>query len=406
MRDCMSLPAEPTLNFDSLITKITAAESWQYEPAELATCSDVRAATLTALSSPVDFPPIKAAILSGDEVALAVDPNTPQVAEVTKAVVEYLKDCSTASLSVVIGDEARPSTVDAIRAAVGDAAHTYLHDPSDRESLRYLGADQLANPIYLNRMLVDADFILPVTAGRWGDLDRPHDLYGIFPAFSDSASRYRFHQPSDSDELTKADPHEPAWLLGVQIMLCVTSNSAGLAAHVIAGATESVRKQLRQYQQLAESASSAPLVIASLDGNDQQQTWLNTARAALAAANRVDAGGTIVLWTKLDEAASGSLMNLSDNGSSREPFTEMSTDGEFPAWDPSFVPAEMLRKVSHEHRILLHSDLASDTIEGIGLGTISSSEELSNLTRSFASCGVLRAAPFSGPTNDLQFTSD
>ena len=37
----MSLPAEPTLNFDSLITKITAAESWQYEPAELATCSDV-----------------------------------------------------------------------------------------------------------------------------------------------------------------------------------------------------------------------------------------------------------------------------------------------------------------------------------------------------------------------------
>ena len=401
----MSLPAESTLNFAPLIPAIASAESWQYQPADLETCSDVASATLAALSSPLDFPEMRTAIVPGDEVTIGIDPNTPRVAEVAKTVVDYLKHSDAASLAVVIGDEANAFTVDAIRTAVGDAARIHLHDPSDRESLRYLGADELANPIYLNRMLVDAGFVLPITSGRWGDLDQRHDLHGIFPAFSDAASRFRFYQSHDNDETTTSDPHEPAWLLGAQMMLCVTSDSAGLASRVIAGTANSVRKQLQQSQQLSAPHASAPLVIASLDGDRQQQTWQNAARAALAAASRVDAGGTIVLWTNIDEAAYGQLASLSDNAPSQQQVTKMTAERDFPAWDPTFAPAATLRRISRDHRVLVHSALASETIEAIGLGTIQSSEELTNLTRSFDSCGVLRAAPFSGPTNDPNSTA-
>jgi len=365
----------------------------------MATCSEVASATLSALHSPLDFPEPHSAIVPGDDVAIGIDPNTPQVAEITRAVVQYFRDSEAADLSFVIGDEARPSTIEAIRNAVGDAGRIHLHDPSDRESLRYLGADALGNPIYLSRLLVDAGFVLPITTGRWGDFDKQHDLHGIFPAFTDSASRFRFQHPSDREAAT-CDPLEPAWLLGTQLVLCATSTSEGLVSDVTVGTADSVRKQLLQSQPSSAPGSSAPLVIASLDGDGQQQTWQNAARAVLAAANRVESGGTLVLWTDIDATATDPLTALSDPAFQQQAVPETPSEGDFPRWDPTFTPMATFRRLSADHRILLHSGLACDVVEAIGLGPLESSQELTNLTRSFASCEILRAAAFSGPTYD------
>lgn len=401
-RNCMSLPDHPKLNFESHLSDITSADCLQHQPSMADDCSDAFEAALAALSCPIDFPPMTAAIVPGDTVAIAVDPNTPQVSSILSAALQLVQKSDAASVSVVVGDEASSCTLKKIKAVVGDAAQVELHQPSDRESLRFLGPDALANPMYLNRLLVDADFVLPITSGRCGDLDRQYDLHGFFPAFSDSASRLRLFSPPQDTGPEIADPNEPALLLGAQLILCVSVSTTGEAADVIAGTASSIRKRLQETRQVSPKQAATPLVVASLDGDQQQQTWQNTARAAAAAARHSDPGSTIVLWTNLSDSPSGALLSIADENVELPPFSEPLSEDEFPFWDPTLAPADTLRRLVQEYRIILRSELNPEATESLGIGTIQSAAELSKLTDSFASCIVLRAASFCGSTYDWQ----
>ena len=396
----MSSPDKSILKFDSQVSDI-ASETWvQDQPVASEACADPFEATQGALHAPLDFPAMNAAIVPGDQVAIAVDPNTPQVSRVLAGVLHFLQESDAANVSVVIGDEACERTIAEIESVVGDSAQVELHRPSDRESLRFLGPDALGNPMYLNRWLVDADFVLPITAGRSGDLDRQHDLYGFFPAFSDAASRLRLLSPQPEARAEPADPNEPAWALGAQLILCVTSSTTGEVADVVAGTVDSIRKWLQQTRYVSNQKSPSSLVVASLDGDHQQQTWQNVARAAAAAAREADSGGTIVLWTRLSDAPSGHLLSITEQAMVSPPPSQTLAEDEFPSWDPMLAPAETLRTLIQEYRVLLRSELSPEESEAIGIGHLQSGEELSKLTRSFSACKILRAASFCGSTHN------
>jgi hypothetical protein len=388
------------LKFDSHLSDIASETCVQDHPVASDACADPFEATRGALTAPLDFPAMNAAIVPGDHVAIAVDPNTPQVSRVLAGVLQSLQESDAANVSVVIGDEACGSTVTEIESVVGDAAQVELHRPSDRESLRFLGPDASGNPMYLNRWLVDADFVLPIMSGRSGDLDRQHDLYGFFPAFSDTASRLHLLSPPPEAGVETADPNEPAWALGAQLILCVTSSTTGEVADVVAGTVDSIRKRLQETRYVSQRRSPTSLVVASLDGDHQQQTWQNVARAAAAAARVSDSGGTIVLWTRLSDAPSGHLLSLTEPSVVLPSGSQMLTEDEFPSWDPMLAPAETLRSLIQDYRVLLRSELTPEQTESIGIGHIESSEELSKLTRSFSACKILRAASFCGSTHN------
>ena len=133
--------------------------------------------------------------------------------------------------------------------------------------------------MYLSRLVVDADFVLPITTGRCGDLDRQHDLFGFFPSFSDSASRLRSMSLPNAIEPDATDPHEPAWALGAQLILCVTATRTGEAANVIAGTPIAIRKHLQESRFSSSQESPTSLIVATLDGNQQQQTWQNNCQS-------------------------------------------------------------------------------------------------------------------------------
>lgn len=401
----MSLPDNLNLNFASHLSDIASAECLNHHPVASSLCPDPVEGTLAALRGPIDYPAMTDAIVPGDTVAIAVDPNTPHVSSILSAVLQLLQPTEAAGVSVVIGDEASASTIQAIETVVGDAAEVKLHHPSDRESLRFLGPDALANPMYLNRFLVDADFVLPITSGRCGDLDRQHDLYGFFPDFSDAASRLRLLAPPKDALTDTADPNEPALILGAQLILCVTSSETGDAAEIVAGTASAIRKHLQETRHVPGSQSPTSLVVASLDGCQQQQTWHNAARAAAAAARRAESGGTIVLWTNISDAPSGSLLQIGDESAELATSPETLADDEFPSWDPTLIPAETMRKLVQDYRILLRSALEPEATESLGIGSIQSGEELTQLTRSFAACSVLRAASFCGATHNWPETS-
>jgi hypothetical protein len=148
-----------------------------------------------------------------------------------------------------------------------------------------------------------------------------------------------------------------------------------------------------------EFPPAAPLVIASLDGDGQQQSWCNAARAIAAASRYAQPGATIVLWSAIEEPPTSRLLNLTDLEPT--PVDEnLPEDDDFPVWDGSTESARTLARVASEHRLLIHSRLDEETIESMGLASIESPKELARLSGSFESCGVLRAAQFAGTTID------
>ncbi|WP_147866621.1 nickel-dependent lactate racemase family protein [Stieleria maiorica] len=387
-------------------TGLTSVQIWEYDAATNRSSRDVVADTLRALSAPDDFPPIEAAIVAGDHVALAVDPNVPDVDAVIEGALRMLRSTPAERIEVVVWDEATEQTLQRIRAAAGE--HTVVSHQCDvRESLCYLAADVDAEPIYLNRALVDADFVLPIVAVRPNNVSQRRDLTGVFPALSDSATRTRF-----ADKVSSGVASSPAmksgntiaeevpWLLGVQLILSVTANSDGAAGEIHAGTIDAIAKRITPTLRRPDPVPPpAELVVAALDGDAQQQTWENVARAADAALAYALPDATIVIWSSLDQPPEGALLSI-DSDSDDEGHEASAEFGDasetLPPRDRFSDLARTLKRVSEKHRLMLHSNLPREVIEPLGIGVIESPHELANLSRHFQSCGVLRAASYAG----------
>ncbi len=402
----MNQPSATGINFADTIGVLASGQIWEYETGTPGKCRDVPGQTFAALHTPVDFPPIEAAIVPGDRVALAVDPNVPGIVEVIQGTIKALGQTEASDIDIVLGDEASDETVQAIQDEVGEETRVVRHQSTDRSWLRYVGADESADPVYLNRLLVDADFVVPIVSGRPLDTYAQHDLTGVYPPFADSATRIRHRQQTVSSsrksKASAANVTEPSWLLGVQIMLSVTASDDGRPGQIIAGTPDAVRKQLTPSRRLPdEFPPPAPLVIAAMDGDGQQQSWSNAARAFAAASRYAEAGGTILLWSAIADPPSGRLLSLADNVKlAEEEAVEVTADGDFPCWDEPTGLAHTIARIAEEYRLLIHSRLDDETIESMGLASISSNEELARLSQSFDTCGVVRAAQFAGTTID------
>ena len=394
---------------------IESVQLWEYQATTRHACRDIVASTAAALAAPDDFPPLDAAIVDGDRVALAVDPNVPEVHKVIDGARRMIAQTGAAETVVVVWDEATPQTMERIRQVVGDD-ELVIHQSDDRQQLCYLAADAEASPIYLCRALVDADFVLPIVSVRPLDVRRRGDLTGIFPALADSATRERFGWKVHQGVSAKVDSktgnsiaEEVPWLLGVQLLVSVTANSQGAVGEIHAGTVQAIAKRilptLRRPDPVPPPAS---LVIAAVDGDQQQQTWENVARAADAAMDYADPEATIVVWSALQEPPSGDLLSIDFNDlhesvdpsqSSIEDSSESTgheESDELPPWQRFAEIARRLKRVSAKHRVMLYSQLDTESIEPLGLGVIKSPQELANLSRGFESCGVLRAASFAG----------
>ena len=86
----MSRPANIQCNFAESLNLLESKQVWEYETGTRNNCPDVPKHTFNALQRPDDFPPINAALVSGDRVALAVDPNVPSVVEVIQGTMKAL----------------------------------------------------------------------------------------------------------------------------------------------------------------------------------------------------------------------------------------------------------------------------------------------------------------------------
>ena len=372
---------------------------------------DVATATCASLEQPVDFPSIADAVAPGDHVVLALEPNVPQIRDVLAGVIRAISGTEAGRVDVVLWDEASDEIIEAVTQEIGVSSKVTRHAGDRRRDVRYLAADDAADPIYVNRLLVDADMVLPIVAGRLGIDHSQHDATGIYPMLVDSASRTRY---GDADALKVPAPHT-AWLLGVQVFLCVIPSCDGKIHQVVTGTAAAIDRHLREAtEKRAEQQADADLVVAVIDGDTQSQNWQNAARAIEAAAAVAADDATIVLWSEISAPIpsvtaehAAELSSEADQDIDLDPDSSPddevlgpvppAEDEDFPPWNISLATAMTLGKIASKHRLLIRSKLDSETVEAAGYGAIENADQLSRLSRGFSTGRVLRAAQFLAP---------
>jgi nickel-dependent lactate racemase len=362
--------------------------------------ADPAEAAFAALESPLDLPPVAQALAPGDRIVLPLDTDTPQAAQVASGAVRALVEggAEPHHISVLLSQASQslgpflPEHLAEIEVAV--------HDPADDGELCYLAATEDNHPIYLNRRIVEGDFVLPIGPlrlatsfgyfGPWG---------GLFPVFADRAAHQRYHAPAAlrtgaAGRLTH-EADEAGWLLGVQFVLQVLPGPHESVLKILAGSAQAVRER---GQQLCESAWRRPLprraslVVAAITGGQDQQTWENFGRALYAASHAVSTDGAIALCTQIRRSPGPALRQLSglDDGQRRQYALERQTS--FDAQTASLL-AEMLES----NRIYLLSELDGETVEDLGMVPVENEGEIARLSRQHRTCILLGDAQYASP---------
>ena len=355
---------------------------------------DPAAAVAAALSSPEGFPPISSACVPGDHVVIALDGDVPRPEALVSGTVHALREGGAEmDIEVVCAQAATAKSLQSLQ--LKDVVVS-VHDPNDEKKLTYLAASKEGQPIYFSRALHDADVVIPI------GVMRPEDSFGyvgvsgaLFPAFSDTATRERFQAPSSVQHAVhrrrrREEAAEAAWLLGIQFTIQVVPGPDGSVLHVLAGDCQCVEKRGRKLCDTAwtfKTPSRAPLVIAAIDGADDQQTWENFARALQAAKHAADDGADIVLCTTLQCEPGPALLHLATETFGDEVLRDLTRRK-----SPDAAPATVLFDVLQSYRIHLLSGLPHEFVEGLGLRPVGDEEEIERLAQEHRQCTIISSA--------------
>lgn len=349
-------------------------------PAGLPTIKDLRTSVRAAVLSPEDFVPLDQAVVDGDSVVLAVDCSIPRVEEIVAGVLDGLPAGRLSAITVLVPDDCPASLEQRIAAEAGSSVKVVRHDPSDREQLAYLAAAEDAEPIYLNRALVDADFVLPIVLGAPTSLEQPdYSLGGIYPTFADRRSRSRDLRVRLEPDVASSGrerqklAEEVAWLLGAQMLLGVVPGEDGRVAALASGTAVGVQRRLGPMLESGwrrSSHLSSDLVICSVDSAQRHIPGRPTAQALRTARQLTEPGGIIVLVlddVTFEEPLFDMLRGDMPEHQMMERLIEVGSESAF--------CAAVILQCRENYRVLIHGSRdADDRIESLGLMPVSESQ--------------------------------
>lgn len=386
-----TLPNDP--RFASSAATAPAIENW-------------REAVDAALGEPLDFPALDQAIVPGDRLVFAIDPACPSLVEVVSHTAAWFNQRGVveANMRIVLGGDGQWSTEElaaAIAHRSGLTIDIEQHTYEDKEQVAYVAANEASDPIYLNRSLVDAEVVIPISAARpHGSIDY-FGAFGIFPLFSDRATRTRFYSlpslvdPDQHSQLT-AWADQAAWWVGALVGIQVLPLERDRVSKILSGQLDALETAAQQAltQQWSQPVQEAPVVLATIDAAPQAQSWSSVARALAAAEKKVAAGGSIVLATQLSQPVGSGLRRL------RDPQMAATAIAKKLAQDPSddALAASLILQATNAYHVYLISELRSDTVESLGVSAVADGPQLARLLEQFESCTVIEAIQHRGTT--------
>lgn len=386
---------------------------------------DIPQAVADALGNPIDFPSIDLALVPGDCIAIAVHESVPQPEPIVKAIVEWLLSkhpASDLSIRVVLapGNESLAEQLDnwlATRWPVSELEGDYsadkssenaiaestpshslqrvlCHDPDDQQNLEYIAATDQSEAIYLNRELVEADFVIPIY--RWLEPKDPrgHDPYVVLPAFGDRATQARYakswlqeHEPARG---THKKASESGWLAGIQYAIGAVANQEGLLAMLVGGAPESVDKVCSEGVHTAPNPTEThtqqnfELVVVELVDPLRVPSWTQVASAAWSAQRWLSpAGRIVVVATSLAEVTPGIGALASD-----DPDEELQQTLLTSSLQDAYAAA-VLRDIQSRRSVYVQSQVDPELLESLGFASIRDPSELERLMQKSKRVGVM-----------------
>ncbi|MCI0332545.1 MAG: lactate racemase domain-containing protein [Planctomycetes bacterium] len=345
-----------------------------------------------ALDAPLDFPPLSAATVPGDRVAIAVDADVPCVGGVVRGAVEAFQGAriDPDAISIVTTDAEIGRRCRAEFAAQSAKLPQFVvHDPDDEDNLCLVGLTKRHEPLVVNRTIFDADVVLPIGCAR-GDAAGAYG--GLFPNFSNAEAIGRYRTPVNvcspddvAKKSTKVD--EAGWLIGVLMTLQVVPGTDDTVAHVVAGEPQAVARRCEQlYRELwmLRSPQQVSLVVANISGGAEAQNWQNVGRALAAVEPLLGEGGAVAICSNLKSPPGESLSRLLGSDDLEKTERKILRDhGE------DSVPAWHLARALQRGPVYLLSQLDAETVEDLGFAPVGDVSELARLAGRHESCAVI-----------------
>lgn len=258
-----------------------------------------------ALEAPFGFEPLRRALTSDDRVTVVLDADLPHAAELLAGVLDHLGTAGIgpAAVTVVTPPNGRQDWIDDLPDEFADVT-AETHDPADKAKLAYLATTKGGRRVYLNRTLVEADFMILLT-GRGFD---PLTGYAgaeaaVFPALADEdvkasfAGQFSSDAPGSESKELRAEAGEIAWLLGTPFLVQVILGAGDTIQEIVAGLLDSGAEGIRrQTSRWGASITNKPdTAIALVSGEPGGVSFLDLARAAACAARVIRKGGRVVV---------------------------------------------------------------------------------------------------------------
>ena len=268
--------------------------------------SAIGALVTDAIESPVDFPPLRSAVVPGDRVTIALGAGLPDAAAILRPIVDALASAEVTPADILVLTPPAATPDEPQLAGLG--VQLRYHDPSDRKQIAYLASTKEGRRIYLDRDLTEADIVVPIgLLGHDPVLSYSGPWSAIFPGLSDEATIQSFRtrrngvpsaQPHHSTALEESS--EVSWLLGCQFQVGVVAGTTGIVK-AIAGRKETVLEEGRRLVDEVWSyrpQEHAELAIVGI-GRPGTETGIDDVVRGLAAATHlVHRGGKIVVLSR------------------------------------------------------------------------------------------------------------
>lgn len=372
-----------------------------------------------SLRNPLEYPCILDAIVPGDRIAIAIESGLPMSESVVAELIQFLvaNEIPADSICVVLGTNSA-AWKHQIETAIAtrldgkfDATAIQIinHVPGDMPSHGYIAAAESADPIYIQRQLFEADVVIPIYCVRTADSPSASDKYGISPGFADAATQHRWNLAWLEDnahhlhQQTKLS-HEAGWLMGIQFAIAIIPACDGTIANVCAGKPESVFAKANQSIErstvtTSDSDGDYDLVVALVEGDASQQSWMNVARAIAHADAQCSTNGVIAVCSDLEEISDGIAQLTSDEQDGKLQRRLLKSDME------DAFAAAVIRSVQSKRSVYLMSRLSSPQIESMGLAYLATAADILRLrshtghsdlepSQSKSKVCVIRAAQF------------
>ncbi len=257
-----------------------------------------------ALEAPFEFEPMQRALTPDDRIAVVVDANLPHTGELLSGVFDHLGTAGIApsAVTVITPPGSRSQWIDELPDEFADVT-AETHDPADPKKLAYLATTQSDHRVYMNRTLVESDFIVVLSGRRFDPVRRYAGAeVALFPELAGeenieaNAGPYTKQSPWEGME----ESREVAWLLGTPFFVQVIEGEGDAIHDVVAGlpssSDEGRRRQDARWR--FSIPDKAETVVATISGDPDRVTFYDLAKAAACAARCVKKGGRIALLTE------------------------------------------------------------------------------------------------------------